>query len=92
MVDAYKRDLVVELACTAEGDPPPEISWYFNGDKIDDDSSNYKLAPNGSLLILNVRSALCGLYLCKAENLAGSSNATVELRYAGEQAMAAVRI
>ena len=82
-VDGYKGDLALELICIAEGEPQPEISWFFDGEKLQD-SLHYRLPENGSLLIVDMTSNLAGEYLCKAESVVGSSNATLYLRYAGE--------
>lgn len=83
VVDAYTKDIIVEIRCTIEGQPPPVIHWYFNGEEINN-STHYRLPVNGSLLIVDMISSLAGEYLCKAENILGSSNATMELRFAGE--------
>ena len=83
VVDAYKKDLAIELRCDAEGQPPPEISWFFGEEELHE-SPHYCLPDNGSLIIVDMTSSLSGEYLCKARNLVGSANATVELRYAGE--------
>lgn len=82
-VEGYKGDPVLELRCAADGDPPPEISWFFDGEKLQD-SLHYRLPGNGSLLIVNMKSSLAGEYLCKAESVTGTSNATMYLSYAGE--------
>ena len=82
-VDGYKGDLVLELRCKTEGETLAEISWFFNGEKLED-SLHYRLPENGSLLVINMTLRLVGEYLCKAESVLGSSNATVYLRYAGE--------
>lgn len=83
-VDGYKGDLALELRCITEEEPlTPQISWFFDGEKLDD-SVHYRLSQNGSLLIINMMPSLAGDYLCKAESIVGSGNATVNLRYAGE--------
>ena len=83
-VEGYKGDLALELRCITEEEPlTPQISWFFGGEKLGD-SVHYRLPQNGSLLIMNMMSSLAGEYLCKAESVVGSGNATVNLRYAGE--------
>ena len=82
-VYGYKGDLVLELRCTAAGELQPEISWFFDDEKLQD-SLHYHLPNNGSLLVMNMMSSLAGEYLCKAESIVGSSNATVFLKYAGK--------
>lgn len=81
-VIGYKSDLVLELRCTTVGDLQQEMSWFFDGEKLQD-SLHYHLAGNGSLLVVNMTSSLAGEYLCKAESAFGSDNATVYLRYGG---------
>ena len=87
VVDGYKKDVIVELRCTIEGQPPPVITWFYHGEGVRDSKhypTHYRLPENGSLLIVDMMPSLAGEYLCKAENILGSSNTTVELRYAGE--------
>lgn len=83
MVEAYKKELAVELRCEAEGQPPPEMSWFLGGEELRD-SADYRLCNNGSLIVVEMKSSLSGEYLCRAENLVGSANVTMELRYGGE--------
>lgn len=82
VVDGYKKDIIVELRCNVRGQPPPLIHWFFQGERLQD-STHYCLPENGSLLVVDMTPSLAGEYLCKVENILGSSNATVELRYAG---------
>ena len=77
------KELAVELRCIVEGQPPPEMSWFRDGEELRE-SVNHHLPDNGSLIIVEMKSSLSGEYLGRAENLAGSANVTVELQYAGE--------
>ena len=83
MVEAYNKELAVELRCEIKGQPPPEMSWFLDGEELRE-SADYRLPGNGSLIIVEMKSSLSGEYLCLAENLAGSANVTVDLRYGGE--------
>lgn len=65
----------VLMPCHAVGDPEPKITWMFNSHKLnvpDDDSSNYKILPNGSLKIDQVHLNDVGEYECMASNIVGS--------------------
>ncbi|XP_063687572.1 uncharacterized protein LOC134820861 isoform X3 [Bolinopsis microptera] len=59
----------VNLLCIAKGTPTPEITWYFNGDKIDDVS-----AP-GYLLSFVMTEETTGIYSCVAKNTFGTITA-----------------
>lgn len=83
LVEAFKGDQVL-LQCNITGDPPPSITWLFRGEQL---TSNlyYKLLANGTLVITGMIASLDGQYMCVAENLLGSSNATITVEYRGKQ-------
>ena len=68
----------VTIACTATGQPQPDITWYKS-------KSDGALAPrrkgkmNVALTIYNVTKKDMGTYICKAENILGSVSDTVLL-------------
>jgi hypothetical protein len=64
----------VQLYCRAAGSPQPQITWYDVDDRvIEADDPQYRLLPNGDLLIRDVSfSANMGVYRCVAENAAGT--------------------
>lgn len=53
----------VNLNCSIEGDPKPEIHWFKNGSSLDE--------QNTVLLLTKVNAADEGKYTCKAENEGG---------------------
>ncbi|KAH6931667.1 hypothetical protein HPB50_026622 [Hyalomma asiaticum] len=78
----------VTLRCSADGDPPPRITWFHEGKTVRDSATRMVL-PEGQLFFLQVqhsrREQDTGLYWCTATNALGtarSRNASVEL--AGE--------
>ena len=71
---------LIIFTCQAIGLPLPNVSWYFNGARINvSDSSKYYVSSdsfNGtvvksSLSILNAQSLDVGAYTCQAENIIG---------------------
>ncbi|CAL1527760.1 unnamed protein product [Lymnaea stagnalis] len=79
-----------KLLCKAEGDPPPEITWYRNGEKVitnKDDASSHRLLLTGELFFLRIihsknQKPDVGTYYCNATNVHGSAisrNATLQI-------------
>jgi hypothetical protein len=68
----------VSLACVARGDPPPEITWKRENGDLPLKRAHF---DEERFLISNVSEADVGVYLCVAENKAGSivSAATVSV-------------
>ncbi|KAI4892791.1 hypothetical protein NFI96_028928 [Prochilodus magdalenae] len=63
-------DGALELECTAEGVPPPTLSWLKDGRPLEDSAA--VLERNGQLLkISRVQVEDAGLYTCLASSLAG---------------------
>lgn len=70
-----------------KGDNPLNITWFFNGKRIDDSlfgvtttRSNKKI---GTLIIDSVQEAHFGNYTCVAENFAAFANYTTDLTVNG---------
>ncbi|CAH1247003.1 HMCN2 [Branchiostoma lanceolatum] len=59
------------LPCQATGDPPPVISWFFDGTPVTD-SPKYDISTSGNLQVMGITKADQGVYLCRAENVLGS--------------------
>lgn len=82
VVRGFRGQQSLEVECNPEGDPPPTVSWYFQGQKIGD-SINYRLLANGNLLIVTMLSHLAGEYTCVAKSEIGNASAIVTVEYAG---------
>ncbi|CAL1547976.1 unnamed protein product, partial [Lymnaea stagnalis] len=65
------------------GLPQPRVYWLKDGKRIDpDEDSNYVLTPEGDLVIESVRAIDEGIYVCVAENAAGTRrSAEARLRF-----------
>ncbi|XP_061183722.1 roundabout homolog 1-like isoform X2 [Saccostrea echinata] len=84
------KDNPATLNCQADGNPPPTITWYHNGEKvatIDEDPYSQKmLIEGGKLFFLRVihqkDKSDAGVYYCNATNRLGSAisrNATLKI-------------
>ncbi|KFQ69295.1 Immunoglobulin superfamily member 10, partial [Phaethon lepturus] len=74
----------VALKCTAEGRPPPTVSWVLaNKTHVSDSSagnSKVHVEPDGTLIIKEVSVYDRGLYTCLAKNPAGTDTLVVKLQ------------
>lgn len=89
--DYVAKNEPAKLNCKAEGDPPPTITWYRNGERVltaaDSPSSHRMLLNSGQLFFLRIihnKNAKpdVGVYYCNATNIHGSAisnNATLQL-------------
>ncbi len=83
----HKVDDIVDLSCTFDGSPRPEICWYFNQQPITSTNRTRVKLLDGNLRLrirrLNFEDA--GVYSCIVKNEAGeiekSCTLTVESRY-----------
>ncbi|XP_041987312.1 peroxidasin [Aricia agestis] len=75
---AKVEEPIVHFDCVARGNPPPHISWYFNGERIVL-TDKISMSHNGSIFIENVQNEDAGTYTCQAENINGKISATVSL-------------
>jgi len=62
-----------ELRCVATGNPPPRVSWSKAGEDL---SSPSLLVTGNTITVRNAVVADRGVYLCTAENSAGSDRAS----------------
>ncbi|XP_069971593.1 cell adhesion molecule Dscam1 [Penaeus vannamei] len=70
---AWKED--VRLQCHSVGEPPPEIEWKLNGNKITP-TDRIQDRPNGSLFIRDVQKTDAGNLSCTAVNAHGTDTIT----------------
>jgi len=66
----------VTIACTATGQPLPNITWSKSVGSLPEDRTEVK---NGILTIQSVTRNDGGIYICKAENILGSATDTAHL-------------
>ncbi|KAG8182396.1 hypothetical protein JTE90_018287, partial [Oedothorax gibbosus] len=70
----------VILPCSSIGNPPPQVAWYRNADRIQIDSSDrFQLHSNGSLQISALAGTDTGIYQCIAVNIGGEASASTWL-------------
>jgi hypothetical protein len=60
----------LQLTAAANGSPPPELQWFFNGEAL-------SWATNESLVIENIATNQAGKYSAVASNVAGSATSRV---------------
>ena len=80
MDQAANEGDTASFTCQADGEPLPTISWYFNGDPLNEsNTAKYMITkrqiPNYStdtLAILSVESSDVGTYTCNATNVISS--------------------
>jgi len=63
----------VTIACTATGQPPPSITWSKSVGSLPEDRTEML---NGTLTIYSATGNDSGTYICKAENILGSTSDT----------------
>jgi len=66
----------VSITCTATGQPQPSITWSRAVGSLPEDRS---AVINGSLTIYSLTKRDRGTYICKAENILGSTTGTAQL-------------
>ena len=66
----------ITIACTATGQPQPSITWSKSVGGLPKDRTEFK---KGNLTINKVKKKDRGTYICKAENILGSTKALAQL-------------
>ena len=70
----------VTLPCKAAGFPPPVITWYKDGDVIDEETRQFK---KRNFEIKEIQFEDRGIYTCTAENLLGRIRTSVNVTVKG---------
>ena len=74
------------LDCNATGSPTPTVSWFHSSLPVPIlGETRIQQADNDSLIVTSVSGEDGGVYVCQAQNIAGSETATLELVVNGEQ-------
>ncbi|XP_019908484.3 hemicentin-1 isoform X2 [Esox lucius] len=68
----------VNLACVADGQPQPEVSWHRERRPVTE-GAHIQLFANGTLRIAATQRSDAGLYTCSAKNLAGRASHEIRL-------------
>ena len=69
------EEQTVTIACSATGQPPPNITWSKSIGNLPDTAA----VNNSVLKINNVSKEDRGIYICKAENILGTAEDTIQL-------------
>ncbi|XP_029473326.1 LOW QUALITY PROTEIN: hemicentin-1 [Rhinatrema bivittatum] len=70
----------VDIPCSAQGIPPPEVTWFKDGSAVLIDGGQYSAAPNGMLSIDKAQLSDSGVYKCVASNIAGRDEAEITVQ------------
>ena len=70
-----EEEQTITIACSATGQPPPTITWSKSIGSLPDTA----VVNNGALKINNLSQKDGGIYICKAENILGSAEDTIQL-------------
>ncbi|XP_062585320.1 protogenin-like [Saccostrea cucullata] len=84
----------IRLYCSAQGTPTPSLTWYHNGQKLQEDAGHIVFQDsNSQLVIIESRVSDSGFYQCIAENPYGSETATARIQVTlGENAPSPPRL
>ncbi|XP_043198977.1 protogenin-like [Amphibalanus amphitrite] len=74
-----RRGWMLRMHCTAEGWPPPNLSWIKDGHRLTPDATGRVRLDDGKLSVANLQSADSGIYQCVAYSKAGYTAVAVHL-------------
>lgn len=73
-----------DLPCSAQGTPPPVITWFRGGSAVLVDGVQHVSHPGGMLSISQATLSDAGGYTCVAANIAGSDETELTLHVQGD--------
>lgn len=73
----------IDIPCSAEGVPPPTITWLKDRNPLLIDSGQYAVSTDGMLSISNVLLSDSGTYKCVANNIAGQDEVEIIVHVQG---------
>lgn len=94
VTEYYKVNSNLQLDCTARGQPPPTIDWYYNGEPVATSPSlgrflvnpdwAVRLTANNSLTVQQLTKQHSGQYTCRASNQNSEASANLHVLVEGE--------
>uniref|UniRef100_A0A8C9NZH6 Vascular endothelial growth factor receptor 2 n=1 Tax=Spermophilus dauricus TaxID=99837 RepID=A0A8C9NZH6_SPEDA len=82
----------IEVACTASGNPPPQIMWFKDNETLVEDSGIVLKDGNRNLTIRRVRKEDEGLYTCQACNVLGCAKGEMFFIIEGSQMLTEILV
>lgn len=90
----YKVNSYLQLDCSARGQPPPSVYWYYNGEpaatspalgrfQVNPDWT-VQLASNNSLIVRSLTKQHSGQYTCRASNQNSEDSANISILVEGK--------
>ncbi|XP_054736235.1 peroxidasin [Anastrepha obliqua] len=73
------------LECDADGDPAPDILWYFNEHPLEQDGRITLDNENTELNINNAKEEDTGIYTCTAQNINGKASVRANVTVADDE-------
>ncbi|XP_067156720.1 hemicentin-1 [Apteryx mantelli] len=70
----------VDIPCSAQGIPPPAITWFKGRSTVLMDGGQFIHSPDGALSISKVQLSDAGVYKCVASNVAGSDTSEITMQ------------
>ncbi|XP_019412229.1 PREDICTED: hemicentin-1 isoform X1 [Crocodylus porosus] len=70
----------IDIPCSAQGVPPPTVTWFKGRNTMLIDGRQYISSPDGTLTISKVQLSDSGIYKCVASNLVGSDESSITIQ------------
>uniref|UniRef100_A0A8C2UJN2 Hemicentin-1 n=1 Tax=Coturnix japonica TaxID=93934 RepID=A0A8C2UJN2_COTJA len=70
----------VDIPCSAQGSPPPTITWFRGSNAVPIESGQPTHSLGGALSISNIQLSSAGIYRCIASNAAGSDTSEITIQ------------
>lgn len=73
----------IDIPCSAQGVPPPTVTWFKGRNTMLIDGRQYISSPDGTLTISKVQLSDSGIYKCVASNIVGSDESSITIQVQG---------
>ena len=80
----------VDIPCSAQGSPPPTITWFKGRSAVPIDGGQFIRSLDGALGISSVQLPDAGIYKCVASNVAGNDASEITVQVQGIYIRAAI--